>query len=541
MLRIPPLSCGPLSRGLLSCGLLSCGLVGAAIGQTPQLLTDFDAHFGFDNQLSPTYGSLGTKTYLSLPITAAPSSRTTLIQTDGSSAGTVALFTMPRGSSVDPLRGMVALGSRLVFFGGTRAQRELWVSDGTARGTRSIAGPQLGVDATHLSEEINGYVYFATSLNSNRTEFWRLRHDATAAEFTFSLSTGSILGDVAEFRRLPGTARFVFTMSSSAHGRELWVSDGTATGTHVLDIEPGVDGSKPQHPIEYRGGLLFSAETKRYGRELYWTDGTAAGTRLFIDGAAAATSFVSGPFAVLGDRVLLASPAGKLFVTDGTAQGTMEVGAKLATPPVSPTQFRARGDRVYFAAGAFGRELWTTDGSDRGTMMLPSSGGWPTAWSNGDRPAFHAHLGRLFFDMTTAATEEDAWTLLPEGGAASRFGAGCASNTVLPDLDATTPRVGRELEFRTSALPTPSFGIVVLGAGDFLGTPVVASCRAFVELRAPLVVIDAWAGNANAHTSKLMVPQDVALIGASAAAQTWNLRAAGDLALSNGVHLLVGR
>ena len=78
--------------------------------------------------------------------------------------------------------------------------------------------------------------------------------------------------------------RVFFASGSEEHGRELWVSDGTPAGTHMVkDIWPGEEGSFPDSLFEYKGLLYFTAGNEEHGRELWRSDGTAEGTFLVED------------------------------------------------------------------------------------------------------------------------------------------------------------------------------------------------------------------------------------------------------------------
>ena len=78
-----------------------------------------------------------------------------------------------------------------------------------------------------------------------------------------------------------------FQMFTAQHGYELWVCDGTAAGTKmVIDLCPGSNGSFAAEGaqdipmVEYKGKLYFRGNSTPIGGELYVTDGTAAGTML---------------------------------------------------------------------------------------------------------------------------------------------------------------------------------------------------------------------------------------------------------------------
>ena len=83
-------------------------------------------------------------------------------------------------------------------------------------------------------------------------------------------------------------------------GQELWVSDGTAAGTHIFkDINTGIDSAfypyyVSENPfVKFNDELYFRAEENQHGPEIWKTDGTVDGTVMLKDifqgvGAAAA-------------------------------------------------------------------------------------------------------------------------------------------------------------------------------------------------------------------------------------------------------------
>jgi ELWxxDGT repeat protein len=177
-----------------------------------------------------------------------------------------------------------------------------------------------------------------------------------------------------------------FSAWSAGHGRQLWESGGTASGTVRLTDVPG--GADPQDLAVADGVLFFSARDAQHGRELWRSDGTAAGTSLVDDIAPGPAG--SDPHDIVyaigqqdnrtPDEVLVYfsafDPAGgwQLWKSDGTAAGTVMVSDVNPGPaglepvditPLSGTDAMFSGDD-----GTHGREPWETDGTTAGTAMF---------------------------------------------------------------------------------------------------------------------------------------------------------------------------
>jgi ELWxxDGT repeat protein len=91
------------------------------------------------------------------------------------------------------------------------------------------------------------------------------------------------------------SSKFVFSAETSTGGRELWVTDGTPEGTHLLaDINPDGSSNPGSFYFQNEGGnivstpadlgslgdgrALFDADDGTHGVELWTSDGTAEGT-----------------------------------------------------------------------------------------------------------------------------------------------------------------------------------------------------------------------------------------------------------------------
>lgn len=197
----------------------------------------------------------------------------------------------------------------------------------------------------------------------------------------------------------PGPKLF-FTAKEATDGDELWVSDGTAAGTHIVkDIYPGATGSNPQWLCVAGNLCFFSANTPANGTELWVSDGTADGTHLVKDIYPGGTSSNPINITAFGNKVLFfamdeeseALPKTTvnvaeqwLWISDGTDAGTVRIGD---TPLVGSTDsWGGRiittwdGTKAFFVAwnpdpnniNKYGT-LWVTDGTKDGTFAIPTT------------------------------------------------------------------------------------------------------------------------------------------------------------------------
>jgi ELWxxDGT repeat protein len=133
-----------------------------------------------------------------------------------------------------------------------------------------------------------------------------------------------------------------FAANSSTSGVELWKSNGTAAGTVLVkDINPGSGSSAPRHLAALNGTVYFAANNGTLGEELWKSNGTAAGTVLVKDIYAGTAPSPYSPYEPV------------------PASG-------------SPKELTAYNGKVYFAATApvYGTELWRTDGTAAGTVLV---------------------------------------------------------------------------------------------------------------------------------------------------------------------------
>jgi ELWxxDGT repeat protein len=270
-----------------------------------------------------------------------------LWRTDGTFDGTLLLkHVVPdpanqgSGSNGPAFQNMSVQGGILYFSADGGEGRELWRSDGTADGT------------------------YQTDINTTTTQ----------VDVENNVGLGAVVSviDHATLGRLT-----LFSGYDLAHGVELWATDGTAAGTHLLDdIAPGTLGSAPSGMTVAGRQVFFAANDGTHGTELWVSDGTTAGTHLAYDVAPGTNGSAPGDITAFGNAVLFYAADGQAngkitpWISTGSAYGTVQlahvdVQPDLSTRPV----FDVFGSKAYFSANG-GDELWATDGTQAGTQML---------------------------------------------------------------------------------------------------------------------------------------------------------------------------
>lgn len=209
-------------------------------------------------------------------------------------------------------------------------------------------------------------------------------------------------------------SHFLFVNSDAVTGSELWASDGTAAGTGLLkDVYPGTNPSQPFILGTLGNKILFTATDGITGFELYASDGTAAGTGQLKDiGPGAFGGGIQG-LRVIGDRAYFSAVDGttgaELWTTDGTPDGTYRIAdINPGANSSGPAGFTLYNGWVYFAAddGVHGAELWRTDGQPGSAEMVADINPGSAASSPTSLTVMN---GLLYFLATTAANGTELW------------------------------------------------------------------------------------------------------------------------------------
>jgi ELWxxDGT repeat protein len=313
-----------------------------------------------------------------------------LWKTDGTRAGTALVKDIWPGSGDSNPQYLTNADGQLFFLAndGTHGQ-ELWVSNGTESGTHLVK-EFITPDQIYYTVDtaaIGGVVYF-NAQDSNGNELWRSDGTADGTYMVKDIYPGGS-SPSAPYQSFPldltvVNGQLYFSAADANHGRELWTSDGTSDGTVLVrDIAADTASAWPQLLVAVGDTLYFTANDGTNGYELWRSDGTEDGTHLVKDILSGSGSgltesgYYSANLTNLAGTLLFAADDGtngrELWTSDGTAEGTVLVKDIYPAANTSWLQdFVPVGDKLFFAAddGTNGKELWVSDGTGDGTAMV---------------------------------------------------------------------------------------------------------------------------------------------------------------------------
>ncbi|OYX69251.1 MAG: hypothetical protein B7Y95_18650, partial [Rhizobiales bacterium 32-66-11] len=310
---------------------------------------------------------------------------TELWVTDGTAAGTKLLKDINPGSTNASFSGFFDIGGgkfAIAVDDGTHGN-ELWITDGTDQGTILLKDIVPGTDSSlpyRMTPIGGGKFVFGATDSTHGQELWISDGTEAGTVLLKDIKLGTSSALPASITPL-GNGTFLFRANDGTHGQELWISDGTEAGTVLLkDIKPGTGGSFVSDMMAIGGGkFVFPADDGTNGTELWITDGTAAGTTLLKDinpggfGAAPSgfTSLGGGKFVFSADD---GTNGTEPWISDGTAAGTTLLkDIYSGSGPSNASGFTAiGGGKFVFLAneGTHGEELWISDGTAAGTTLL---------------------------------------------------------------------------------------------------------------------------------------------------------------------------
>ncbi|MDA8610560.1 putative Ig domain-containing protein [Euryarchaeota archaeon] len=321
-----------------------------------------------------------------------------LWKSDGTANGTVQVKDINSGTANSDPEQLTVIGNTLFFTaedGSPGSHPSLWKTDGTEAGTVRLTNPTYPGGPFGLSV-MNDTLYFCNG------GLWKSDGTINGTMLVHQESGWGVCR--GETTVVGNTIYFAGTASVGNDGIELWKSDGTANGTvQVKDIRSGSPNSMPTDFIAMGNAVYFNANDGIHGRELWKSDGTANGTVLVKDlwnGTLDQTWNGAQQMTVIGNTLYftssIATYGNELWKSDGTTNGTMLVkdignGSVGSNPgylaPVDNTLFFTADD------GTNGRELWKSDGTASGTVMVKDINNG----SGDSSPNHHLKVGNTHF------------------------------------------------------------------------------------------------------------------------------------------------
>lgn len=337
----------------------------------------------------------------------------TLCKSNGSDSGTEAIASVALTNCAPDYIFGVVNGKLLFECSQSGYGNELWATDGTTAGTYMVKDIYEGIlgslgNGLGKTTIANGRAFFwandGTDDGISTVQIWA--SDGTA-DGTVKLNDANVVSGTYDIKTAGNLA--YFRARSTYSGGELWCSDGTRAGTHMVEdlyettADVGSPDTQDNHITllgELNGQMMFAAEkrvieliderkTQTYytGIELFKTGGSGAtlvkdinmqscNQQYYCTGQSYPRNGLS-----YNGRMIFSAHNGvgnsELYITDGSEEGTYLV--KDINPSVSSSidPHCAITDRFgksifFFSAndGTYGREYWRTDGTEGGTYML---------------------------------------------------------------------------------------------------------------------------------------------------------------------------
>jgi len=331
-----------------------------------------------------------------------------LWHSDGTSDGTEMLANINPSGSFNPkyLTRMNSYDDLLYFAAEDGSNgKALWQSDGTSGGTTMVENMENS-DPTELFA-YDQELYFGAEFSGSGNEVLQLvQNDSTPPTVSLftEIASGSADSTPHNFNVVNGD--LFFSADDGTNGRELWWSDNCDFDAVELIANMNSSGSfLPSNPakcpnywtIPFASRLYFMADDGS-GNTLWRTDGTVANTEEidtdygdpcnFIEMGGYLYFYATEIGGIAGMELYRLDPAddGITLVKDINSGTVNSVPYNISTPSLNFITFPCLfNGKLYFAAtdGANGVELWESDGTEDGTVMVRdlvsgSGNGWPT-------------------------------------------------------------------------------------------------------------------------------------------------------------------
>lgn len=311
---------------------------------------------------------------------------TELWSTDGTEAGTKMLKDINPSGDSNP-RGFTVAGTNLYFTAYDPINgREWWVSDGTTEGTHLTTNTNT---TAPTSGELNDPGFKQVCTLGNSIVFSRLINNEDV--FVFISDENSATNLTEQFnplyyksqnasKMISYNNKVYFNFKNGNEGDELFVTDGTIAGTKMLEFVVGENSFFPEQFFLFKDKLCFAGYTTGTGccTNLYISDGTVEGATNLNVTVVGLTNIESAPnYVIANDKIYFSgrddANGYELWQSDGTPEGTVMIkDIYPGTSNSSPGDFAFCNNKIYFTAqdGTNETQPWVSDGTAEGTTMI---------------------------------------------------------------------------------------------------------------------------------------------------------------------------
>lgn len=399
---------------------------------------------------------------------------------DGTAAGTFQISDLNPGAAssvpnlepgdpVDNIYTLAAVVGNQLYFAANNGLlgTELWVTDGTAAGTRLVSNIYTETSSSTINSSyprnlinVNGTLFFSAISRNNGRELWQSNGTAGGTRMVVDLTPGftgglTVTNYVGSWASIGDT--LIFTGANyvtNSFGNEPYAyNQATATLTLLKDIYPGSLSSFPLNYHSYRTPagvdlVAFGANNNSTGGELWFTDGTPGGTFLARDINLGSTGSLLGnftsnfnydEFTTVGDKFFFRADDGnvgrELWLSDGTTSGTnLVVDAATGVFTSDPTYLADVNGTLFFASrgNTFTNTLYKSDGTAANTTVVTSGLSGVQIQSPRDIVAIR-DFAVFAVDRTTGAVDRSRELWVSDGTTGNTQPANTARNTSLLD------------------------------------------------------------------------------------------------------------
>jgi ELWxxDGT repeat protein len=342
--------------------------------------------------------------------------------TDGTDAGTVILKATEPGYSWGVMDDFISFDSQLIFTAFDGAYTSMWTSGG-ASGTPHQVIPDITANGGAYfigMAALGSRLAFKSHIKGSGSELWLSDGSETGTTLLRENRDGALgLDTYAQYGPVAVGNYLFFRGGDPLHGNELWISDGTPGGTGLLaDLYPGIYDGYPDRLTAasgFAGGMGYRQETLFFignYNMLYRAGSTPESVTLLKDfGYSSSPSNLTPGEGILYFKSKMTSDDSgiELWKSDGTAAGTSLVKDILpGSSGASYGEMVTIGSTLYFTVndGSRGSELWRSDGTSAGTYLVKDI----VAGSGSSTPSLLTPVGNtLFFTADDGINGRELW------------------------------------------------------------------------------------------------------------------------------------